>query len=66
MKRLGCLVVDGDEVDEESGGADHGRHQERADDHLSDPELSTQASVQGSAEEAVNGRSDGVHEDGGV
>ena len=66
MDGFGRLVVNGDEVYEESSSAHECWHQESADHHLSDPQFTTKSGVQTAAKKAVYGRRDGVHKNGRI
>lgn len=60
------VVVNGDEVDEESSGANNGWDESRGEHHLPDPLFAAHSRVYGAAEVAVHWRRGGVHEDGGA
>merc|ERR1719411_1120714 len=48
------VVVDGDEVDEEGGAADHGGQDEGGDDHLLDPHLPAHPGIETAPEVAID------------
>ena len=57
------VVVDGDEVDDESGATNQDREKEGRQQHLPDPDLSAHLGVEGAAKVAVDRGRSGVHKD---
>lgn len=58
------MIVDGDEVDKEGSTANQSWQQESTKNHLFDPYLSAQPSIEASAEIAINRAGCCVDEDG--